>query len=521
MAVLRQQSRFTLSSPRVFTGFGIRSPAGPFLGAASASASTVRMASSSNTPTRQHAHPDAIRMALSAAMSHMYRTEVPAYGTLIQLVDEVNRKTLDSDPALAESLAASEELDRISDERHGAIRLGTATELSTMRRLFAVMGMHPVGYYDLSVAGVPVHSTAFRPTSPASLKRNPFRVFTSLLRLDLIGDERLREEVATVLAARQIFTPGCLALIEQAERDGGLSEADASKFVSEALETFRWHSQAAVSLELYQRLRKAHTLIADVVSFKGPHINHLTPRTLDIDSIQMLMPPKGISPKEVVEGPPPRKCPILLRQTSFKALEEPVSFRSSPLDSDTPAAAGSSSSNNGWVAGSHTARFGEIEQRGIALTPKGRALYDQLLNSVRQTIVPKADGSNAAQYMEVLSRVFAAFPDSWDEMRAQGLAYFQWSLTPKGEKEAAAAAASAPTANVAPGAAHASHTASIADLLDRGYVSFHPITYEDFLPVSAAGIFQSNLGDEAKKSVFEGNPSQVRMSGCAYAVLRS
>ena len=38
------------------------------------------------------------------------------------------------------------------------------------------------------------------------------------------------------------------------------------------------------------------------------------------------MPEEGIAPKAVVEGPPTRKCPILLRQTSFKALEEAVSF---------------------------------------------------------------------------------------------------------------------------------------------------------------------------------------------------
>ena len=36
-------------------------------------------------------------------------------------------------------------------------------ELAGLRRLFAVMGMYPVGYYDLSPAGVPVHSTCFRP----------------------------------------------------------------------------------------------------------------------------------------------------------------------------------------------------------------------------------------------------------------------------------------------------------------------------------------------------------------------
>ena len=269
---------------------------------------------------------DAIRTLFSRAMSAMYKEEVPAYGTLLDLVREVNDETLAADPAEKSRLQDLGELDRISEERHGAIRLGTASELAMMRRLFAVMGMYPVGYYDLSVAGVPVHSTAFRPLEDAALRHNPFRVFTSLLRLDLIEDEDLRAEAQGVLDTRRIYTDRCVALIEKAEADGGLTEADAEAFVAEALETFRWHSEANVGHAMYRRLHDAHRLVADVVAFKGPHINHLTPRTLDIDKVQGLMPEWNITPKAVIEGPPPRKVAILLRQTSFKALEEPVRF---------------------------------------------------------------------------------------------------------------------------------------------------------------------------------------------------
>lgn len=45
-----------------------------------------------------------------------------------------------------------------------------------MGRLFAVMGMQPVGYYDLTPADVPVHSTAFRAVNEASLRISPFRM---------------------------------------------------------------------------------------------------------------------------------------------------------------------------------------------------------------------------------------------------------------------------------------------------------------------------------------------------------
>lgn len=61
------------------------------------------------------------------------------------------------------------------------------------------------GYYDLSAAGLPVHATAFRATD-ASLLENPFRLFVSLLRHDLIADESTRELARVTLAAREIFS---------------------------------------------------------------------------------------------------------------------------------------------------------------------------------------------------------------------------------------------------------------------------------------------------------------------------
>ena len=388
-------------------------------------------------------HPDEIRSRFSAALSAMYRAEVPQYGELLTLVAEVNAEALKADPAGADRLAAAGELARLSEERHGAIRVGTAGELAPTARAFAVMGMAPVSYYNLAPAGVPVHSTAFRPVDPAALARNPFRVFCSLLRLELIADQDLRQEAAAALARRDIFTPGARALIETAETAGGLDEDQADRFVSELLETFRWHAEATVSAETYERLVAAHRLIADVVSFKGPHINHLTPRTLDIDAAQAAMPERGITPKETIEGPPARACPILLRQTSFKALQEAIAF---------PGA-------DGAVQGVHTARFGEIEQRGCALPPTGRALYDAAL----------------------ASKDFSALPDDWTALRRNGLAWFRYRATPQG-------------------LAGRAETADLEALIALGHVVAEPITYEDFLPVSAAGIFQSNLGAEVREA---------------------
>jgi len=422
--------------------------------------------------SQNYVNPDQIRAWFSRAMSDMYKQEVPLYDTLLDLVAHVNARTMDEQPELAAHLARTGEIERLDIERHGAIRVGTPEELANMRRVFAVMGMLPVGYYDLSPAGVPVHSTAFRATHEAALQASPFRVFTSLLRLELIDDVALREKAARILAARQIFTDRVLALTASCEAQGGLNEADAREFVAEALHTFRWHSESTVSLDDYRELHGQHRLIADVVAFKGPHINHLTPRTLDIDEAQAEMPRRGVSAKAVIEGPPPRKCPILLRQTSFKALEEPVRF----VGADGVSA-----------VGSHTARFGEIEQRGVALTRKGRALYDQLLDLARSRISGAPNEGNAAAYMQNLQDCFAAFPDDYAALHDQGLAYFRYFLTGK------------------PGSPE---TSDLSALIDAGYVQFEPLVYEDFLPVSAAGIFQSNLGDKAQAEYAQ-NASQA------------
>ena len=401
--------------------------------------------------------PDEIRRRFSAAMSQMYRAEVPAYGALCDIVVHTNNEALAS---LA--LYHEEDICRLSDERHGAIRVGTAAELAMLGRVFALMGMFPVSYYDLGSAGLPVHSTAFRPIDRQALAENPFRVFTSLLRLELIADEALRSQAQTLLDTRDIFHPETKRLTEKAESQGGLDDADADAFVAAVLETFRWTGRARVTEETYHALHDLHRLIADVVSFQDSHINHLTPRTLNIDECQRAMINAGLPAKSVIEGPPQRACPILLRQTSFKALTEAVQF----IGSDN-------------IAG-HTARFGEIEQRGIALTPKGRALYDKLLAEVRAEIVPQADGSNADAYDAALSKGFAAFPDDWRAMHDAGLGYFRYHRADGGQE--------------------ALSVQALGQWLDEGIITISPIIYEDFLPVSAAGIFQSNLGDETPQA---------------------
>ncbi|KAH6680941.1 DUF1338 domain protein [Halenospora varia] len=418
--------------------------------------------------------PDSLRTKFSKALSEMYKLEVPLYADLINIVNEVDDKVIHARSALlgnsGKKLGQVQELpSRHRLERHGAIRLGTAHELRTIKRLFAIFGMHPVGYYDLSVVGFPLHATAFRALNSESLAKNPFRVFTTLLRPDLISTD-IRSFAEAILTKRNIFTDRLISIIDHTEKGNSLIDSEADELLVEALKIFKWHSTATVSFEDYEHLNQEHPMLADIASFPSAHMNHLTPRTLDINMVQEVMVNRGIPAKESIEGPPRRKCEILLRQTSFKALHESVKFYDD---------------SGSLVNGSHTARFGEVEQRGAAVTRKGRDLYDKLLAEANASGLK--DTHDPAEQEEILQKAFEAYPDDWSELRSQGLIFVRYQLTLQGLEAAREEQA-------------AQRSRSLSRLVDMGFIKYEPITYEDFLPFSAAGIFTSNLRNGTNQS---------------------
>ena len=205
----------------------------------------------------------------------------------------------------------------------------------------------------------------------------------------------------------------------------------------------------------YAELEQVSAVAADIGGVRSTHINHLTPRVLDIDALYARMSERGITMIDAIQGPPRWAGPdVLLRQTSFRALAEPRQFR----DPD-----GSVSE------GSLRVRFGEVEARGIALTRRGRARYDQA--------VAAADADGVAS-------VWAEhFPSSETELFTSGLGvYTVRAVTDH------AGAGDQPRG-------------SVEDLIRDGWLRADPVVYEDFLPRSAAGIFQSNLTDAGSKDV--------------------
>lgn len=297
-----------------------------------------------------------LRARFAAGLSAMYAAEVPAYGTLVEVCAQVNSDYL-TRHRRAERLGS---LQRVTAERHGAIRVGNPAELAAVADLFAAFGMLPVGYYDLRTAEspIPVVSTAFRPIDANELAHNPFRVFTSMLAIEdrRYFDADLRTRVQTFLARRQLFDPALLAQARAIAADGGCDADDAPAFVAAAVAAFAL-SREPVEKSWYDELSRVSAVAADIAGVGSTHINHLTPRVLDIDDLYRRMTERGITMIDTIQGPPRTDGPdVLLRQTSFRALAEPRMFR----DED------------GTVTpGILRVRFGEVEARGVALTREG------------------------------------------------------------------------------------------------------------------------------------------------------
>lgn len=400
-----------------------------------------------------------LRAAFARSLSAMYGTEVPAYTTLVDVSTAVNADVMAADPERAERLGR---IDRVTAERHGAIRVGTARELRDVAQVFAALGMEPVGFYDLrgdDKASLPIVSTAFRPTTREALAINPFRVFTSVLVTDdrRYFAEDLQAELDSFLDSRTLFGEEVLDLARRAENEDGLGDDAAHRFLELATACFELSGEP-VDRAWYQRLAAISGVAADIGGVTTTHINHLTPRVLDIDDLYRRMTDLGIRMIDEIQGPPRWEGPdVLLRQTSFKALAERRRFREA---------------DGSVVDGELSVRFGEVEQRGIALTPAGRDMYDRAILDIDD----RSAGLAPAERAEVKRTVWReTWPTDEDGLAAADLAWFEYAAAPSRP-------AGTPPSDLA---------ALVAD----GWLVRTPIVYEDFLPRSAAGIFASNLED--------------------------
>ncbi|KAM0463396.1 hypothetical protein ACHAO4_000109 [Trichoderma viride] len=62
---------------------------------------------------------------------------------------------------------------------------------------------------------------------------------------------------------------------------------------------------------------------------------------------------------------------------------------------------------------------------------------------------------------------------------------------------------------------------TLEHLIQQGIIDITPITYEDFLPLSAAGIFRSNLGTQASSASVDALSNEAGMEEALGAKLSS
>lgn len=509
---------------------------------------------SSTMASSQLANKVQMQHRLFAELSTMFGKEVPLYDKALLVNRECNKAVCALLGQMYSGFALSDEqLDKTSGERHGAIRIGRPDEYRWIARFFAQFAMEPHNFYDMANVGAksqPIIATAFR-----SAHNPEHRVFSSLLLTDYF-DEKTKARIEALLAQRSVFSDKAKQLIEKGEKHGGLDWNDANDLIREGTERiFKWTGKAR-DHGLYKELCEAgFKIAADIACFQAHHLNHLTPNTFCMDlytsamkmclgemseaefrqrsqraltrlitfadrdymklhfkhlsreqveafphstpaaevparlaeslaerlqqSDLQLKSYKHAGFKDFTEGPS-WDTPVLLRQDAYKALTEPVTF-TNPDGSTTETV--------------HTARFGEIEQRFYATTKKGRDLYDACLTTAdsQRDKNPGVAKSNFEQFEADQAAAYKPFPKTLRELVDHGIVYGRYVATAKGV---------AAKGKIV--------TTDLKQLVKQGYVQVEGLRYEDFLPVSAAGIFASNLNQYGTNTTAAEKPKYTK-----------
>ena len=152
---------------------------------------------------------------------------------------------------------------------------------------------------------MPVVSTAFRPLDADELARNPFRVFTSML----VVDDPRYFDADTRAGCRRSWPSGCCSHPSCSRSPTGPPPRAACR--RDAADELLRRATAAFALSSipvdrawYDQLEHISAVAADIGGVPTTHLNHLTPRVLDIDELQARMRARGIEMIDEIQGPP-------------------------------------------------------------------------------------------------------------------------------------------------------------------------------------------------------------------------
>ena len=307
-----------------------------------------RRASRSSTSSSEENHAQTSRArscgpASRSASPRLYGTEVPAYDTLVDVSREVNSDFVARHGADAARLGS---IERVTAERHGAIRVGLGPRArpggARVRRVRDASGglLRPAGRLDelgaRGVHGVPADGPGGAGPQPVpGVHLDAGRRRPALLR----RRDRRRASRRSWPRAR-CSRPSC-SRSPTARPSRTASERRTPSASSSSRRARSRCRREPVDHDWYFHLERISSVAADIGGVPSTHINHLTPRVLDIDDLYARMQARGIAMIDEIQGPPRWEGPdVLLRQTSFRALAEERLFRASRRDGRRRLAAG-------------------------------------------------------------------------------------------------------------------------------------------------------------------------------------
>lgn len=346
---------------------------------------------------------DEIRLKYVQMISDLFHSRYSVYGVVFDIVRDVNNMALIQNASLYDEMVKKGQKQTFSQELSAHYILFNPGDLGIIRRIFAVMGLYPVGFYNLDLNGKSLASTLFKPLNKIALKQQPFRITVSLANQSFDNECEQHNVPKNRLDLSEKF----LGLLQKFEKYSALNELDVHYFIQELQENLHKPDYDMQCCE-QRPFRSSMNQIRESIMIRSTSL-----ACLNLPKVIEELKHFDLYAIDDLDGPSDRKHPLLFNKMN-------INLRSKHPDHQK------SDSDNQNIPVFTI----QLEQRGLALTAKGHQFFKSILSNLKSRLEPRTRLS-LVQKRKLMNQVFKRFPDSSYSLYRKGLAYFTFSVNPE------------------------------------------------------------------------------------------
>lgn len=373
------------------------------------------------------------------------------YAIISDVIKDINNIEMIKSPILLEKLKKQGERDFYIQELELHYKIINQIDLSIVCRIFAVLGLFPVGFILQGSLQNPVPCTLFRPINNSNAKKHYIRIKLSYAYASKAYNKTQNDKVDTSKTCQNLKQ-----YIDKFEKNSYFIDSDIEKFLEEVIDYLHPEfNTSKVAQETHNRFLRDGNSICEI---RFP--------TLSLTRTLSMIRKYKFDIDCTVNLPEARKYPLLYNLAKIFLKSPNICPDQTNVQNDALSQI-------------------QLVQRGIALTPKGKSQYSKILAEffLEQNQCNKKNDN----LQRSINRNFRKFPDSTSQLYQEGLAYFSFKLKP----------------NIDVSNDKNWNKEDLTDLIYSNHVDVMPIMFDGLMDTQALKINQLDELVKAHKCAFE------------------